>query len=329
MSNKKSSLKEYFRKTYIDKANLIVLFIFVVLILISFFFFKDKFLGYKPIPNYNIPTISQNPEKLFPVETLDLRNTLWEYNTFSGSITNNGKKAVFNLKVRLAVSKTREKWDPEEQVVIIPYEIQSGKTILFSENVTSAGSSDPWWTSNVVDAKYYKGEKIPTPPPTPSLVPTSTPQSKTEWEKPTTNYGQVVKLDEKTSKAYFAPDDHMSTSDELFDAMNIYRKAHGLSTLQSDGVICTVAQNRLSEQIQLGYSDKHAGFSKYVQSQQEFNVMNEVLLTTSTPLTGTHIVEWAWDKSLTGHKEVISDPQWQYGCAATSNRFAVFVFGAR
>lgn len=324
MSNKKSSLKEYFRKTYIDKANLIVLFIFVVLILISFFFFKDKFLGYKPIPNYNIPTISQNPEKPFPVETLDLRNTLWEYNTFSGSITNNGKKDVFNLKVRLAVSKTREKWDPEEQVVIIPYEIQSGKTILFSENVTSAGSSDPWWTSNVVDAKYYNGEKIPTPPPIAQII--QVPNKNADVGP----WGIAKQVSEHTWVMKVGQDDQMANSQEIFEALNIYRERNGKGRLAWDDNLANFAQSRGIYFNSIRNLDEHKGFIEYAKNIDNLKKLGFWGVGENADygykLLGVHLIEWVYagDKP---HNDNQLDPTWTHVGVAVDGLGVSLIFG--
>lgn len=174
MRSRRISIKKYLKESFVSLNNLV----FGIIILIIFFLGLNHYLDLQLASNTVKVTATPTAEDSFPVETLDLKNTSWISNTFSGSITNNGKKDVFNIKVRLAVSKTREKWDPEEQVVIVPYEIQSGKTIFFSESVTPAKSNDPWWTSNIIDAKYYNGEDIPTPTPTVYVPPTAMPTYK-------------------------------------------------------------------------------------------------------------------------------------------------------
>lgn len=104
----------------------------------------------------------------------------------------------------------------------------------------------------------------------------------------------------------------MTTPEELFEAMNNYRKAHGLSILQKNGTLCYIAQARAGELQQLGKLDSHAGMDKYTHSQNEFNHLSEVISAGVYPESGVHIVEWGFDRSLTGHKEAISNPVWQY-----------------
>lgn len=174
----------------------------------------------------------------------------------------------------------------------------------------------------------YKNQLEPTITSTPhpmqgkslSKIPPSNSSQSDEW-------GKTVKLDEHTSASRFAPDDHMSTSPELFSAMNAYRSSHGVQQVNSNGTLCSIAQSRASEQVANGGLDSHAGFSKYAHSQTEFNNMSEVLFGGTQPVSGVHVVEWGWDTSVTGHREAISNPNWTHGCAGIAGYFAVFIFG--
>ncbi len=141
-------------------------------------------------------------EAKFPVQTLDLRDTVWESNKFSGTITNNGTEDIFNAKIKLSVSKSRSEWMPEDQFLTIPYKIKSGEKLEFSETMPSYDSSD-WWSSNIVDAQYYNGEYVPTPAstvfPTPTVIippfiaMTPTPMP-TQIPTPTPNLNKIFAL---------------------------------------------------------------------------------------------------------------------------------------
>lgn len=139
----------------------------------------------------------------------------------------------------------------------------------------------------------------------------------------------VEKVDEHLTKISLPPDPRMSTSEELFEAMNSYRSAHSVSILQKNDTICLIAAKRVEEQVANGGLDGHAGFEKYAQGQGEFSVMGEVLFGGVQPQYGVHIVEFGWDRSLTGHKEAIQEPSWQYGCGGVSGYYAVFIFGTK
>lgn len=142
-------------------------------------------------------------------------------------------------------------------------------------------------------------------------------------------YWTVEKVDEHLTKIALPPDPRMSSADELFEAMNNYRKAHNAQILQKSDLLCKVAQNRASEQQANGKLDGHTGFEKYAKDQQEFSVMGEVLFGGAQPQYGVHIVEYGWDRSLTGHREAIRNPSWQYGCGGIAGYFAVFIFGSK
>lgn len=139
----------------------------------------------------------------------------------------------------------------------------------------------------------------------------------------------VEKVDEHLTRLQLPADDHMSTADELFEAMNNYRKANNIRSLEKTPGICEIADKRAQEQLANGELDGHSGFDKHVQDQNEFQTMGEVLFGGSQPQSGVHIVEFGWNRSLTGHKEAIRDPDWHYGCGGIAGYFAVFVFGRK
>jgi uncharacterized protein YkwD len=137
----------------------------------------------------------------------------------------------------------------------------------------------------------------------------------------------VEKINEHETALSLPPDPRMSTPDELFEAINEYRRANGISLIQKSDSLCTIAQKRAEEQLANGSLDDHAGFEKYVNSQNEFSTMGEVLFGGNQPQYGVHIVEFCWARSLTGHKEAIRDTNWQQGCGGIAGYYAVFIFG--
>ncbi len=139
----------------------------------------------------------------------------------------------------------------------------------------------------------------------------------------------VEKINEHETQLSLPPDPRMSTADELFDEMNSYRSSHKVPTVQKDDLLCSIAQNRANEQLANGALDDHAGFDKYAQNQNEFSTMGEVLFGGGQPQYAVHIVEYGWDRSLTGHREAIQDPSWQYGCGGIAGYYAVFIFGKK
>lgn len=173
----------------------------------------------------------------------------------------------------------------------------------------------------IVDIKpeIQKISKEKTPTPTKKFIPTQPPPF--DWS--------VEKVNDTLTRVSIPPDPRMSTAGELFEAMNNYRANHNLGKLSKNDFLCSVAQNRANEQLANGGLDGHAGFSKYFDGDHEFRRAGEVLFGGSQPQYGVHIVEFGWDRSLTGHKEAIQNPSWNHGCAGIAGYYAVFIFGSK
>lgn len=156
----------------------------------------------------------------------------------------------------------------------------------------------------------------------------------TFWKNPNatpvpTSAFRREKADEHTTVMWLPADDRMSTNEELFTAINTYRRAHGIGEVARSDTLCTIAQKRADEQLALGKIDGHAGFAKQAQSQRDFSFLTEVLFGGGQPQSGVHIVEYGWDQSLTGHKEAIQDRTMSHGCGGVAGNFAVFIFGTK
>lgn len=139
----------------------------------------------------------------------------------------------------------------------------------------------------------------------------------------------VEKVDDHITKINLPPDPRMSSVEELNIAMNDYRKAHNVQMVTRNDLLCDIAQKRAEEQLANGGLDGHAGFDKYGENQNEFYRMGEVLFGGVQPQYGVHIVEYGWDRSLTGHKEAIQDAGWNHGCGGIAGYYAVFIFGTK
>mgnify|MGYP001611059268 CR=1 FL=1 len=155
------------------------------------------------------------------------------------------------------------------------------------------------------------------------------------WKNPNQPRPTVVddgwerKVEGKTTWSWVPRDDHMSTADELFEAINNYRKAQNLPTVERNDTLCSIAQNRANELLTFGKLDDHAGFEKYARGQHEFGTMDEIIQGGVMPLSGVHLVEYGWDRSLTGHRDALQDRTLTHGCSGIAGYFAVFIFSSR
>ena len=233
--------------------------------------------------------------------------------------------------------------------------------LLFLVNVF-VGRPAPPPPEPVESRKTFAELITPTIPPTPTPFPTSTPRPPDPgaetiecvgpdgvhfqttrkacddlnnfWKNPNatpvpTSAFRREKVDEHTTMIWLHADSQMSTADELFTAMNTYRRAHNIPEVARHDTLCSIAQKRADEQQALGKIDGHAGFTKYAQGQRDFSYLTEVLFGGEQPQSGVHVVEYGWDQSLTGHREAIQDRTMTHGCGGIAGYFAVFIFGVK
>ncbi|OGH21370.1 MAG: hypothetical protein A2958_01035 [Candidatus Levybacteria bacterium RIFCSPLOWO2_01_FULL_38_13] len=163
-----------------------------------------------------------------------------------------------------------------------------------------------------VDVPEFK--IIPTP--TPALIPTPIPTRTPNSFLPTPIAPPILGKEENNNQP--------SSSSDLLNSVNAFRRSNGISELLSSGTLCSISQSRLSELISLGSLDNHAGFDKYFKSQSEFKSMGEVTFSSSDQRTPDYVVNEGWAKSTAGHRENILNSKWQYGCGTMNSYFSVF-----
>lgn len=120
-----------------------------------------------------------------------------------------------------------------------------------------------------------------------------------------------------------APAEPMSTKDELIEAVQTYRQAHGLNQISVDDGLCRIAEQRA---VEASVEFSHDQFSKDASEGKynfvEFTTISENLWDGS--FSGVHIVEFGWDRS-PGHRANLQGG-WSRGCAGIHGTTAVFVF---
>lgn len=167
---------------------------------------------------------------------------------------------------------------------------------------------------------------LPRQTPTQTASPASTPIVPVAIATPATE--QYVMEDHPNGQDGFyvlknAPSEPMSTVDELNQAVNNYRRTHGLNELFIDEQICQIAHQRAVEANQFF---SHDGFSEHVKNGDYdytgFKRISENLWDGS--FSGVHIVEFGWDRS-PGHRANLQGP-WNRGCGGIFETTAAFIF---
>ncbi len=118
------------------------------------------------------------------------------------------------------------------------------------------------------------------------------------------------------------------TGQDLWAAVQNYRKAHSLPLFEQSNELCTVASIRVNELLQLGKLDNHDGFQKRANEFFERNTgwtsINENIAAGYE--TAVQTVEWGWDQSL-GHQALIQSREYPKACAAANSGFSVLITG--
>lgn len=184
--------------------------------------------------------------------------------------------------------------------------------------VTSFIPQEQFSSRSVLSASVYQAKKPPKNPPhllselrtrqsvsqvvlleigqkkvTPS--PTETPTVQDNAEKP---WGVAKQIDEYTWTMKVANDSQMATAQETLSALNAYRQKNGKPALSWDDKLAAYAQSRVETFVSQGQTDKHAGFSDFINNQDGFSKLgfNSVGENSSFgyKLLGVHLIEWVY-----------------------------------
>ena len=118
------------------------------------------------------------------------------------------------------------------------------------------------------------------------------------------------------------------TGQDLWQAVQNYRRAHALFAFEQSNELCTVASIRVNELLELGKLDNHDGFKpradQFFEKNPGWTSINENIA--AGYQTAVQTVEWGWDQSL-GHQALIQSKEYPKACAAANSGFAVLITG--
>lgn len=142
------------------------------------------------------------------------------------------------------------------------------------------------------------------------------------------------------------PDAREIPDEEVIDALNSYRKAHGIYALNEDSRLCQYAEKRAQDLKIAGGLDGHAGFEKDFADQEHLpvgirdygggrfaeNLAHQYCrnMTTGESFvaeTGVSLIEWCFDSSTKGHKEAQLSTESKNVCVRHADNMYVVIFG--
>src|SRR3989344_3152098 len=121
------------------------------------------------------------------------------------------------------------------------------------------------------------------------------------------------------------------SGEDLMQAVNKYRREHGVPELQLHSGLCQLASRRLGELINLGDLDNHAGFESYFNDHQITELAGPAITNAAENLASGYATAWeaviGWDSSPPHRTFLLADGSYKYGCSAANMGFAVLIGG--
>jgi len=124
--------------------------------------------------------------------------------------------------------------------------------------------------------------------------------------------------------AYGVMTDYKFTGEQLFAAVNEYRKSHNLSTLEIDSVLC---DNLVERYLSIKEPNAgHKGYEEWIKNEgidtnPKYGVIGELYIKDTS--TAQNAVAW-WDES-PGHKSTLMMKDMKYGCAYANEGTGVVI----
>lgn len=121
------------------------------------------------------------------------------------------------------------------------------------------------------------------------------------------------------------------SGEDLMQAVNKYRREHGVPELQLHSGLCQLASRRLGELIDLGDLDNHAGFENYFNNHSISDLDGQAISNVAENLASGYSSAWdmvmGWDSSPPHRRFLLADGSYKYGCAAANLGFGVLEGG--
>jgi uncharacterized protein YkwD len=166
-----------------------------------------------------------------------------------------------------------------------------------------------------------------------SVVPSPILIKKRPVAKPTVDnepWGVAKQVDEVTWTMKVGEDEKMATAQEIFEALNEYRRIYGSQTLTWDEKLGNYAQSRAEYLNSIKNVDKHEGFNNFMENEDGFNKLGFTALGENISygykLNGVHVIEWmyAGDEP---HDNNQLDNRWNYVGIGVDELATCLIFG--
>ena len=175
---------------------------------------------------------------------------------------------------------------------------------ISTQQINPAPTSTPTQTITPSPTAIYK------------LNDTTNPSSNTGSSNANDPWGVAKQISEHSWTMKIGFDNKMGTAQEIYDALNNYRRLHGSGILAWDNNLAAYAQSRADYFNSIGGTDEHKGFIQFTDNidnlRQKLNFYSVGENSSyGFRLSGTHIIEWmyAGDKP---HNDNQLNPNWTH-----------------
>lgn len=172
---------------------------------------------------------------------------------------------------------------------------------------------------------YYSALPTNTPTPSPFEL-----RFERKAGEQTGEWGIAKQINEHTWTMKVGEDARMTTVQELYDALNNYRKMNRVGYLTWDDNLAKFAQTRAETFNLLGRLDQHQGFMDYVNNEENLRKLGFWGVGENSSsgyrMLGVHLIEWIYaaDKP---HNDNQIDPSWTHVGIGVSGTATDIIFG--
>lgn len=214
--------------------------------------------------------------------------------------------------------------EPKEEEILASAvnDVSSNKVVTARNEITPA----PTVTPSPTVKPFAKNNLSLTS--TPTLTPVPVEQNQTQGDS---EWGVAKQIDENTWTMKVQNDSQMATPQEIFEALNNYRRTRGVGALSWADNLAQFAQERANKFKNDNKLDGHAGFNEYFQNQDNlknigYNGVGENSSIGYT-MSGVHIIEWIFAGDAP-HDNNQTNSKWQYVGIGVNGNAVDLVFGA-
>lgn len=143
-------------------------------------------------------------------------------------------------------------------------------------------------------------------------------------------WGVSEKIGEHTYTIRLGNDERMGTANEIYEALNNYRKNHNVGYLAWDEKLAQYASTRAELFKNIQTTDAHAGLNDYLQNQDGFNKLGFNRVGENSyfggPQLGVHVIEWVFSSS-SEHNANQLDGAWSHVGIGATDQSVNIIFG--